>query len=58
MSFAYTLHSQDFGLVVHRPKFSGTSLYESYTRSLDLRGVYIYLYFERLVHTAMIYDSH
>lgn len=24
----------------------------------DLRGVYTYLYFERLVHTEMIYDSH
>lgn len=25
---------------------------------VDLRGVYMYLYFKRLVHTKMIYELH
>lgn len=55
------LYSVRIRIAVRRPEFGETSsiLRESVPAyRLDLRDVYTYLYFERLVHTAMIYDSH
>lgn len=53
------VHLVRFWVVDHGLEFSAGLRYVNPPAiRLDLRGVYTYLYFERLVHTAMIYDSH
>jgi len=52
------MYSRDFLLLSIVRNSTGFRYVNLLAIHLDLRSVYTYLYFECLVHTAMIYDSH